>query len=211
VQNKTLPPEELTYIFDLLGRDVDAATNMLNNLLGWSKAQLHGASLHLQAVNLHQVAEENLKIAAAQAALKQIQISNDIPGQLLAFTDKERLHFVLRNLIMNALKFTYPGGHIQLQGREKAGKVEIRVQDNGKGISPDHMARLFSQERFTTPGTAHEKGTGLGLRLSREFIQMLNGELTVESRPGQGSVFRIILPLAETPAGAWQAAGLPLA
>ncbi|MGV3504700.1 MAG: tetratricopeptide repeat-containing sensor histidine kinase [Adhaeribacter sp.] len=199
LQSKALTAEEEAGVLALLGRDVETASSMLNNLLAWAKVQLQGSALQLQPVALRQLADDNLRMAQAQASQKQVQLYNEIPENLQVFTDQERLNFVLRNLLMNALKFTAAGGEIRLQGRENAGLVELTVRDNGQGIAAEHLPRLFTEERFSTPGTSQEKGSGLGLRLSREFIESLQGTLTVESRPAQGSAFRVSLPRQTRP------------
>ena len=208
LQSQCLSADEMTNVFGLLGRDIDATAAMLNNLLAWSRAQLKGSNINWQSVNLQQLAADNIHLADAQAALKNIRIRNEVPPHLMAFTDQERLSFVLRNLLANAMKFTFVNGEIKLQAREKDGKVEIAVSDNGQGISPKNIARLFTEERFSTPGTSHEKGTGLGLMLSKEFIETLKGDITVESRLEQGSVFRVLLPSGESPAVALEMAYL---
>jgi signal transduction histidine kinase len=208
LQSQCLSANEITNVFGLLGRDIDATAAMLNNLLAWSRAQLKGSNINWQSVNLQQLAADNIHLADAQAALKNIRIRNEVPPHLMAFTDQERLSFVLRNLLANAMKFTFVNGEIKLQAREKDGKVEIAVSDNGQGISSKNIARLFTEERFSTPGTSHEKGTGLGLMLSKEFIETLKGDITVESRLEQGSVFRVLLPSGESPAVALEMAYL---
>jgi signal transduction histidine kinase len=102
---------------------------------------------------------------------------------------------VLRNLISNSIKFTNIGGEIYINAEKQSGKVIISVRDNGIGISPENLDKLFDiSQVLTTKGTLAETGTGLGLLLCREFVENHGGTIWAESVPGEGSIFRFSLP-----------------
>jgi signal transduction histidine kinase len=102
---------------------------------------------------------------------------------------------ILRNLIGNAIKYTNNGGEITISATEGKRFIEIVVKDNGIGISPEAQRRLYKIHSFhSTTGTNNEKGTGLGLILCREFIEMHGGNIRIESEPGKGSKFKFTLP-----------------
>jgi two-component system sensor histidine kinase/response regulator len=102
---------------------------------------------------------------------------------------------VIRNLISNALKFTYPGGRIDISARHDERDVEIAVSDTGMGIDQEHLPKLFRIEtKYKRLGTAHETGTGLGLILCKELIEKNRGRIWAESEVNKGSVFRFTLP-----------------
>jgi signal transduction histidine kinase len=106
------------------------------------------------------------------------------------------LQTVFRNLISNAVKFTPKGGQIRIAAKEVNGYIEILVSDTGVGIAENKLKTLFNiDKRRTSPGTAGEKGTGLGLVLCKEFIERQGGNLWLESQPGKGSTFIFTLPL----------------
>jgi signal transduction histidine kinase len=106
------------------------------------------------------------------------------------------LRAILRNLITNAVKFTHKNGQVQVNARTYENQVEISVSDNGIGMSAETMEKLFRIDaNLSTRGTENEKGTGLGLFLSKEFVEKHNGRIWVESEEGKGSIFRILLPL----------------
>ena len=183
-------------VFGLLARDVEAAADMLHNLLVWSRAQMEEAHVRLEPVDMHLLVKESLFFVAAQAEVKGIRLRSYVNESSVVIADKERLRFVLRNLLMNAVKFTYEGGLIEVQASMHENSVTVAVHDNGKGIPSKHIPKLFTENRFTTPGTLNEKGTGLGLMLSREFVESQNGSIRVESEEGKGSVFFLTLQRA---------------
>ncbi|WP_192820923.1 tetratricopeptide repeat-containing sensor histidine kinase [Rufibacter sp. LB8] len=196
-ENKTMTDQEFKHLFKLLGKDYENATNLLNNLLVWAKSQMAGGSVQWESVNLQQLSEETASLMANNAQLKQIRILNEVPAGLTVTTDRERLNFVIRNLVMNALKFTQPEGTIHISGSETQEYVQLLVRDTGQGISMKNKARLFTDQRFSTKGTFNEKGTGLGLLFSKELLEGVNGKITLESYEGQGSVFIVTLPKAK--------------
>jgi signal transduction histidine kinase len=106
------------------------------------------------------------------------------------------LKIVLRNLVSNAIKFTDKNGAINISAEENSGNVIISVSDNGVGITPDNLAKLFDiSEVITTKGTEKETGTGLGLLLCNEFVEKHGGKIWVESEVGKGSDFKFTLPI----------------
>ena len=131
----------------------------------------------------------------SQADSKNIALVNEIDIQLMPVTDNNMIKLVLRNLISNAIKFTGTGGEVRISGKMNNNSMIISVKDNGKGIDSKQIEKIFSSERFTTYGTANEKGTGLGLLLCKEFIERSGGKISVISELGKGSTFTFTVPL----------------
>ncbi len=105
---------------------------------------------------------------------------------------------VIRNLVSNAIKFTPENGRVQIKAREAGSYVELVVEDNGVGIVPEAVEKIFTfHTKHTTRGTAGEAGTGLGLAFCREFVERNGGTISVESQVGIGSKFNVRLPLAD--------------
>ncbi|QCR21811.1 tetratricopeptide repeat-containing sensor histidine kinase [Pontibacter sp. SGAir0037] len=194
VERKSMSEKEIKHIFSLLSKDMDVSLTMLNNLLIWSKTQMEGSSLQLQPLELYPIIEENIQVASPHAEAKQIRLQHEVEPALFALADKERLNFVLRNLLMNAIKFTHEGGIIRVKASSSEAALSISVIDSGKGIAAADLPKLFTDQRYTTLGTAKEKGTGLGLMLCKEFVDNLKGSITVESEEGIGSTFTFTLP-----------------
>ncbi|WP_066831071.1 tetratricopeptide repeat-containing sensor histidine kinase [Rufibacter ruber] len=186
--------QEFKRLFKMLGKDYENASNLLDNLLIWAKNQITGASVQYEKLNLHYLAGENVSLLAHNAEMKQIELVNEIPEGLQLSSDRERLNFVIRNLVMNAIKFTQPGGTVCLQAKEADQKIVLQVKDTGTGISPKVVDKLFSEQRFSSKGTYNEKGTGLGLMLCKELLEGIGGTISVESQEGSGSTFSVALP-----------------
>jgi signal transduction histidine kinase len=104
------------------------------------------------------------------------------------------VNIILLNLISNALKFTPNAGKIEIYASQENGFVKIAVQDNGVGIAPENTENIFGKSRFTTEGTQKEKGTGFGLTLCRDFVQILGGRIYFESVLGKGTTFFVEIP-----------------
>jgi two-component system phosphate regulon sensor histidine kinase PhoR len=139
---------------------------------------------------------DDFQLAAHQAEVKlETQIAPDLP---LVSGDPARLWQVIENLLNNALKFTPAGGSVTVRIDQAGPKVALEVNDTGIGISPEHLERVF--ERFYQvdgSSTRRYGGTGLGLALVKEVVEAHSGQVTVESKVGEGSTFRIMLPKLE--------------
>jgi len=169
--------------------------NLLDNLLKWSKSQTGKMEAEPVLIDLKDLVEENITLLYSQAKSKKIQLSNNVPEDLLAYADLNMILTVIRNLVTNAIKFTNEGGAIDISGVSHQSFIEIKVKDNGVGIEPANLEKIFRIDvKHSTVGTAHERGTGLGLMLCKEFIERNMGKLIVHSKVGEGSEFSFLLP-----------------
>jgi signal transduction histidine kinase len=167
---------------------------LLEDLLKWTNTQWGKIPFNPQKLSFAEVCKTVLETLNRNAVSKNITITCYI-GNTQVFADIDILKTVLRNLISNAVKFTNNGGIINIDAEENNEGVIITVSDNGIGIKPDKLAKLFDiSQRQTTTGTADETGTGLGLILCKEFVQKNAGKLWVESEYGKGSIFKFTLP-----------------
>jgi len=172
--------------------------NLLENMLVWGKGQEDKVNFSPEKHNLADVILTNLSIMKESADRKGIQVNFTQAGNPYAFFDRDLIDIVIRNLMSNAVKYTGKGGRISILMKNSpngASGAMVRISDNGIGISAERQEKLFSvSEIDSTPGTDNEKGTGLGLKLCRELIDINNGSISVDSREGEGSCFTIILP-----------------
>lgn len=175
---------------------------LLENLLQWSTAQTasgHHVRFEPEALPLADLVNRNVALLKDTADTKNISWQIHVSPGLQVRADAHMLDFVIRNLLHNAIKFSYPGGLIKIDAAENPDKMAtISVTDQGTGISPDLLATLFKLEMpaMAAKGTVNEKGTGLGLLLCRDFVERHGGTIQVETALGQGSRFYFTVPLA---------------
>ncbi len=169
---------------------------LLDDLFSWAQTQNGEIGFAPTTLNLHHLVEENLKLLKEYAGFKKIQMYNNVDKNCSVYADVNMLNTVIRNLLANAIKFTFHKGKIEIDNDIKPNGVEISIQDNGKGISADDLDKLFKIDaKLSVPGTDNEKGTGLGLILCKEFVEYHKGNISVTSEQGKGSRFTFFLPL----------------
>lgn len=168
--------------------------DLLENLLMWARSQQDAVSMVQTAIVIRQVVSENIALLSELAINKGQTLHNHITEDYLAFADQNMTNTVIRNLIMNAIKFSEPTKHIHIKAKVDDAFVVVMVCDEGRGIPPEDIERLFLPT-YTSTGTAGEKGTGLGLLLCKDLVERQGGRLWVESEPGKGSTFSFSLPL----------------
>ena len=177
-----------------LNNEVHSLTYLLDNMLSWSKSQMQGIKLNKENILVTKVVEENINTVLPLSTQKRIAIINQVEPECYVFTDVNFLSLVIRNLIMNAVKFTHQNGEIHISTNCSDGKVLISVTDNGVGMSKSELKKLFNTEsHYSKMGTANEAGTGIGLLLCKEFIELEGGKIWAESEEGKGSSFKLIL------------------
>ncbi|MFP4557729.1 MAG: tetratricopeptide repeat protein [Bacteroidales bacterium] len=168
---------------------------LLDNLLQWSRLQTSTIQFVPVEQKLYKLVYDELFFAQHKAKEKEVKLLTNIPENTEVFADSNMLKTVIRNLISNALKFTPKQGQISIASERVNNGVNICVKDTGSGIEPQIKEKLFTGEAgVTTPNERGEKGTGLGLMLCKDFIDIHKGEIWVESQPNQGSSFYIFLP-----------------
>ncbi len=169
---------------------------LLENLLEWSRMQRGKFDFNPELINLTNLIIFEIQNQENISKAKNIEINLLSTDEKMIFADMNMLKTILRNLIGNAIKFTQTGGKILIYTIENNGFIEIAISDNGVGISPESIQKLFKFETdYSTAGTANEKGTGLGLVLCKEFIEKHGGEISAVSEVGKGSEFKFTLPL----------------
>lgn len=194
----SLSKEEIQMLATDFDKSLKNLLSLLENLLEWSRSQTGRLEVRPEPLHLKPLIQANVELLQQMADNKGILIQTEVPATLWAYAGRNQMNTVLRNLISNALKFTKPGGRISILARELEGALEIAVNDTGIGISKEVEQKLFRIEhKHSSPGTAHEKGTGLGLLLCKEFIEQSGGRLRLKSQEGQGSSFIFTLPKAE--------------
>ncbi|MGC8802345.1 MAG: tetratricopeptide repeat protein, partial [Bacteroidales bacterium] len=180
-----LSDQEKAELFETINKTAQHLYNLLENLLHWSRSQTGRIPYSPVTLNLQQIVEQNIELQRANIEKKNLMVINMIDPDQTIYADLEMTSLILRNLISNAVKFSYEGGKIIISATPREGMMEIVVQDEGIGMSKDTLSKLFRIDtQVITPGTHNEKGTGLGLILCKEFVTRHGGQIWVESEEG---------------------------
>lgn len=182
-----------------LVKEVDEAavyiSGMLDNLLNWGVANSGGISNNPKLVALNVVWREILETVKPFSDLKNIKFNSNVDDDYLVYVDKNVLRVVLRNIIMNAIKFSYNGGEIVLNSYEENDLVKVEVSDHGIGMNEDQIAKIFDESQFTRKkGTKGEKGAGMGMKLCKKMIEITGGDILLRSQINVGTTVQLVFP-----------------
>lgn len=187
--------EKLTMIQDIKSSS-ESVFKLLENLLDWSRVQTGKFSFNPQVIDIYEIVYNSIFTFQSIAKSKEISIITNIKLDTLVYADFYMISTVMRNLISNAVKFTRQGGKIEINHNIHDKHIQINVSDNGIGMTQEQISRLFRIDNtMSTLGTNNEKGTGLGLILSSEFLAQHGTQLEVLSNKELGSIFSFTLPL----------------
>jgi PAS domain S-box-containing protein len=182
---------------NIVNNSAQSTFNLLEDILLWARANAGKIPYEPQKLNFETICNEVIVNLELTANAKDIKINHFSAEEIYFFADKNMINTVLRNLISNSIKFTNKNGRIDIYAETNHEIVTITISDNGIGIKPDILNKLFDiSQTTTTNGTENEKGTGLGLLLCKEFVEKHNGKIWVESELGKGSDFKFTIPLS---------------
>ena len=181
-----------------LNQSAHNLNSLLENLLQWSKSQL-GSIKHLAVdFDLSEIIDENIEIQRLKAKEKSIDIKSQVDQNIHVYADINMLSTIIRNLLNNAIKFSYPKSEITISAKTEGNMLSLSVQDQGIGIDPEMQDKLFNiASNTSTLGTNNETGTGLGLILCKEFVETNGGSIWITSEKDKGSIFTFTVPLKE--------------
>ena len=198
--------ELLSYEYENLTEQqrIDASKNILKvsnetfrlieNLLEWGRTQTGTANATFKTFNVRDLVLNTLPVFDSQLEKKNLKIITDLPPLLQGWADPDMIMAVIRNLVSNAIKFSPIGSQISINTRMSQNRIYISVVDSGEGIPQDIKDRLFTFDpKVQRTGTQGERGTGLGLTLCKEFMELNDGNIEFESEPGEGSTFSIVM------------------
>lgn len=199
LSDKTIEKEEKQSLLLSINNSIKQTFKLLENLLQWARAQDKTIPFDPLEHNIKTIIEKELDILRNHANNKSIKITNTIPDDLPIFADKQMLQTIIRNLLTNAVKYTFPNGQIDIKAKQvvinEKKYTEITIHDNGTGMSEEQVNQLFTiKKNSSTKGTNQEEGSGLGLLLCKEFIDIHKGMLKVESELNKGSSFVCLFP-----------------
>lgn len=198
-EKEIMSDEELINYMPEVKREMSNVTDLLENLLAWSRQLEDNQEIKKEKIQLEPLVLEVCRLYQFYAKGKSVQLVTEMPPVLEITADRQMIRTVLRNMVSNAIKFSNPGGRVMINAAVTGNEIRISVSDEGRGITPGHIARIINGEELTTKGTNGEYGSGLGLGLCREFIHKNKGQLYITSTPGLGSTFTVTLPLEPAP------------
>ena len=195
----TLNQEKQYKKFELYTEHIKKSTKnvhtLLTNLLDWARLQTGSLKYDPDFFDMDKVLEEVLAFADVSAFQKKITITNSIPQDLKIYGDKNMINTVLRNLISNAIKYSNINGRVDVTAILQNEIVEFSVKDNGIGMKEEDIDKLFKIDvNYTTKGTSDEKGTGLGLILCKDFVELHEGKIWIESEFEKGTTVKFNIP-----------------
>jgi len=188
--------DEQHQFVSIVERNSDRLLRLVGDLLFVAQVEAGKITLERESMHVEELVRQAVDAARPAATERDIEIALDLDGLGELYADRARLAQVIDNLISNALKFTEPGGHVCVRTARQADMGVIEVSDDGMGMSPEDQAQLF--QRFFRTASATDQaiqGTGLGLAIVKAIVEAHDGVITVESVEGEGTVFRIELPL----------------
>lgn len=195
ISNDQITIEEFKMLSPTLNKDILYTTELLENILHWSRSQLKGYGLNKEFFDLRSMILNEVNYHLPSATTKNVRIIQDVFPGIMVYADMLMIQIVVRNLLSNAIKFCYEGCEIDISSVYNRGQMMLSIHDNGVGIKEETVKKLFSGENMSTRGTLNEKGTGLGLVVCREFMERNDGAINVESELGVGTKFNLFIPV----------------
>lgn len=171
-------------------------SEMLQNILSWAKDQMDEIKVNLSSISIYETLKHTVDLQKSIAQEKEINLIFLADEDLKVIADPDMLQLIVRNLLNNAIKFSLPGGTVALNISRLDNKCILSVKDNGIGIAQNQQSSIFSLKSNATYGTNNEKGVGLGLKLTKTYIELQNGKIWLESELGKGTNFFVSLDLS---------------
>jgi len=187
--------ESIRELVQILNDSAKSGYAILQNLLDWSRSQTGMIRFNPERINLKEILDDNIFDLQLSLEKKEITVYSGLQEDLFIYADKNMLNTVLRNLLSNAVKFTHKSGTVSINATFNGNEVTISVKDTGIGIPEQKIRELFRIDtKYTRPGTDMEQGTGLGLKICKEFVELQGGTIRVESKANEGSEFIFSIP-----------------
>ncbi len=193
LKDGSLSKDEFNHLLPELSENANNASLLLFNLLNWSKSQMQSLESKPSLFDVQEVFLDKLKLIEQKTEKKNIKIEDNSLHDFI-YADRSMVEIIVQNLLTNAVKFCKSGDTITIQNHISNGQSLISIGDTGVGISKENQDQLFKSNTFTTIGTKNEKGTGLGLTICKELVELNHGKIWVESTEEVGSTFYIELP-----------------
>lgn len=196
--DKNITYEQFQDMLPQVQKRLEYTSDFLDTLLFWINSQMENFEASAKSFNVRELVSLEIEDHNEQAGKKGIELTNRVPYELIASADVNSIRIVIRNLITNAIKFSGSNDVIKISAyQQDETNVLITVKDTGVGMSADQLDKLFKSKVTSATGTNNESGTGMGLLFCKDLVKKCNGKIWVNSKPGKGTEFSIILPVGE--------------
>lgn len=191
----TLTDEEIKHFINIIKETSNNTYKLLDNLLSWTRLQQGKITIEKTLFNLNEIVQNVCNLLSSTALAKNVNITNEVDPSICMVADENILTTVIRNLISNSIKFTSSDDHIYINAKKEEDSILISIKDTGVGISENVKEKIFTIDGNTsTIGTASEQGSGLGLVLCKELVDLHNGKIWFASVEHIGTTFFIEIP-----------------
>jgi len=187
--------DEKSALMTELYKSADHTFDLLENLLQWTRSQKNELQIMPNYYSVYEIVSKTINTLITSLENKKITVENNINPTHIGYFDINMISTVIRNLLSNAMKFSHPGSKITISSKIDNGLIIVSVKDYGVGIPKSKLESLFNPQKMTsTLGTAKEKGTGLGLVLCKNFVDLNHGSIWAESVENKGTTFNFSIP-----------------
>jgi len=198
INNPGLPAKERNELLKMMASASEVTYNLLDNLLVWGRSQTGKLKATPVSVQLMELIHESLELVNIGLREKNLKVVLDVDEAHYLEADRDQLYIVIRNLVSNAMKFTPEKGSIKITSRSQQGQIIISISDSGIGIPDSIQEKLLdARTHVSTNGTRGEKGSGLGLKISHEIVEVNHGWMTIDSESGKGTTITIGIKASE--------------
>lgn len=192
IDNPSIPAEERNELLKMMASASEVTYNLLDNLLVWGRSQTGKLKATAVRVQLMELIHESLELINIGLKEKDLKVELDVDENHYLEADRDQLYIVIRNLVSNAMKFTPEKGSIHITSKKQQGQVIISISDTGIGIPESMLEKVLdARSHVSTNGTRGEKGSGLGLKISHEIVEVNKGWMTIDSESGKGTTITI--------------------
>jgi signal transduction histidine kinase len=188
-----LKQEEYNTHIQLVKKSTANNILLIQNLVKWSKSQLDGFKPKFEPIKLADIFAEAIALFQHAADEKNIQFTTDV-GDATCYADLEMVKLIIRNTLSNALKFSHPDSSITIKAEKRNNMISLTIHDTGVGMEQAEIDKLFLMTVESQPGTENERGTGIGLYITRAFVVLNQGDISIQSSKGKGCTVTISLP-----------------
>jgi len=198
INNPGVPEKDRNELLKMMATSSEVTYNLLDNLLVWGRSQTGKLVASPVRIKLKDLIDESLELISLGLREKKLKVEVYVSEEHYVEADRDQLYIVIRNLVSNAMKFTPEKGSIYISSKKWNSEVVISIRDTGIGIPDAILTKLFdARSNVSTNGTRGEKGSGLGLQICQEILQINNGWMQVESRSGEGTTITVGIKAAK--------------